>query len=48
MLLPRVMCTLNSGKSSVKGAVPAYDIVFNRPFWDDSQLRTEVLGRYKE
>ena len=45
MLLPRVMSTLNSSKSSVKGAVPAYECVFNRPFWDDTELRSEILSR---
>ena len=47
MLLPRVMSTLNSGNSNAAGSVPAYDIVFNRPFWDDSQFRCEVLRKTK-
>ena len=47
MLLPRVMSTLNSGNSNTAGAVPPYDQVFNRPFWDDSQFRCEVLMQNK-
>ena len=45
MLLPRVMSTLNSSKNSVKGAVAAYECVFNRPFWDDTEIRSEILSR---
>ena len=48
MLLPRVMCTLNSGRSSIKGAVAPYECVFNRPFWDDTLIRSEVLKRSRE
>ena len=48
MLLPRVMSTLNSGISNSACAVPPYEQVFNRPFWDDSDFRYEVLMHNEE